>query len=63
MLYTMNKKGGEYMPTQIDLGQVRVVANELDYDDLNNKPLIRQSGGINEIVSCESAQDVELVYK
>ena len=28
------------MPTQIDLGQVRVAANELDYDDLNNKPLI-----------------------
>lgn len=32
------------MPTQIDLGQVRVAANELDYDDLNNKPLIYQEG-------------------
>lgn len=38
------------MTTQVDLGQVRVAADELDYNDLNNKPLIYKEQSPNKLV-------------
>lgn len=38
------------MTTQVDLGQVRVAADELDYNDLNHKPLIYKEQSPNKLV-------------